>query len=249
MRDSNAAGHATRVRAAVAKPLYGQVRDLVLQRICNGDWQPGATLPNEFELAAEFDVSIGTVRRALETLQNTGVVVRKQGRGTFVASKGAQAIEQKFHCLRSLGGQVLELSYRLSDRQVRPSTAEERAKLHLPQFSDVVAITQNVFNARRHVGVEIAVLSSAFSSCLCDDWPGEEHLYHRLAALGHLVARVDDIVRAAPGGLLGDSQPGRGVSVMLHVERMAFDQEGTPVEMRSSRYVGSEVQWSSTDRR
>ncbi len=91
-------------RAAVSKPLYGQVRELLLGRIGRGEWSPGESLPNEFVLASQFEVSVGTIRRAIEGLEDSGVVVRKQGRGTYISGQGAQALQNKFTNLRSSSG-------------------------------------------------------------------------------------------------------------------------------------------------
>lgn len=69
----------------VAQPLYAQVRERLLQRILGKEWEHGQVLPNEFDLANQFGVSIGTIRKAVEGLEAAKLVVRKQGRGTFVS--------------------------------------------------------------------------------------------------------------------------------------------------------------------
>ena len=66
-------------------PLYRQVKELLLQRVAGGHWKPGDILPSETKLAGEFNVSQGTVRKALEELAAEHLVVRHQGKGTFVA--------------------------------------------------------------------------------------------------------------------------------------------------------------------
>ena len=67
-----------------ARPLYLQVRDVLVQRIVVGHWKPGATLPNETQLAQQLGISIGTVRKALDLMEVERIVTRRQGRGTFV---------------------------------------------------------------------------------------------------------------------------------------------------------------------
>ncbi|HSR54974.1 MAG TPA: GntR family transcriptional regulator, partial [Alphaproteobacteria bacterium] len=69
-------------------PLYRQVKELLLQRVVSGYWKPGEILPSEVKLAAEFNVSQGTVRKALEEMAAEHLVVRHQGKGTFVAARG-----------------------------------------------------------------------------------------------------------------------------------------------------------------
>ncbi len=65
--------------------LFEQVSRKVADCIREGRWKPGEMLPNEVELAAAFAVSQGTMRRALRLLTDSGVLIRQQGRGTFVA--------------------------------------------------------------------------------------------------------------------------------------------------------------------
>lgn len=67
-----------------ALPLYIQVRDVVLEKILSGYWQPGSPIPNEYGLSQELGVSIGTIRKALDILEDEGLLTRKQGRGTYV---------------------------------------------------------------------------------------------------------------------------------------------------------------------
>ena len=67
------------------QPLYKQVEEQVTQLIVEQRWKPGEMLPNEFQLASEFGVSQGTVRKALNSLTSSKILTRKQGIGTFVS--------------------------------------------------------------------------------------------------------------------------------------------------------------------
>src|SRR5215470_18311744 len=66
------------------RPLYAQVRERLIDRIRSGEWKPGQLIANEFDIAAEFGVSQGTARKAISDLASEGLVVRRQGLGTFV---------------------------------------------------------------------------------------------------------------------------------------------------------------------
>ncbi len=68
------------------KPLYLQVRELLVARLDSGEWKPGEAIPSELELASQLQVSPGTVRKAIDTLAADNLLVRRQGRGTFVAT-------------------------------------------------------------------------------------------------------------------------------------------------------------------
>jgi GntR family transcriptional regulator len=68
------------------RPLYLQIRGMLEQSLESGEWQPAAPIPSEQELARRFGVSPGTVRKAIESLAADNLVVRRQGKGTFVAT-------------------------------------------------------------------------------------------------------------------------------------------------------------------
>ena len=68
------------------QPLYQQIKGLLTQRLETGEWRPGQAIPSEQDLAAQFSVSQGTVRKAIDELAGDNLVVRRQGKGTFVAT-------------------------------------------------------------------------------------------------------------------------------------------------------------------
>ena len=73
-------------QAAVYAPLYRQIKDLIVQGLQRGEWKPGEMIPSEMDLAARFPVSHGTVRKAVDELSTENLLVRRQGKGTFVAT-------------------------------------------------------------------------------------------------------------------------------------------------------------------
>ncbi|MEW6764031.1 MAG: GntR family transcriptional regulator [Pseudomonadota bacterium] len=68
------------------RPLYQQIKALITQSLQSGEWKPGELMPSEVELAGRFKVSQGTVRKAIDELAAENLVVRRQGKGTFVAT-------------------------------------------------------------------------------------------------------------------------------------------------------------------
>ena len=66
--------------------LYIRVRAQILETIRSGQWSPGEAIPPEKKLCEMFGVSIGTLRKAVDELTSSGVLIRRQGKGTFVAS-------------------------------------------------------------------------------------------------------------------------------------------------------------------
>src|ERR687889_621769 len=80
-------------------PLYQQIKGLILQSLQAGEWKPGESIPSEMDLAARFRVSQGTVRKAIDELAAENLVVRRQGKGTFVATHSEQHVRSR--CARA----------------------------------------------------------------------------------------------------------------------------------------------------
>ena len=67
-------------------PLYQQIKRLITGSLESGEWKPGEAIPSEVELAGRYGVSQGTVRKAIDELAGENLLVRRQGKGTFVAT-------------------------------------------------------------------------------------------------------------------------------------------------------------------
>ncbi len=72
-------------------PLYKEVRRYVLSRLNSGDWKPGQKIPPELELARQLNVAISTVRAGIKDLAAEGLLIRRQGKGTFVGQHDFQS--------------------------------------------------------------------------------------------------------------------------------------------------------------
>lgn len=77
-------------------PLYQQIKALILVSLRSGEWKPGEVIPSEVELAARFRVSQGTVRKAIDELAAENLLLRRQGKGTFVATHAEQQVQFRF---------------------------------------------------------------------------------------------------------------------------------------------------------
>lgn len=81
-------------------PLYQQVHDLLMEQIISGVWTPGMNIPNEYELSQQFNVSIGTIRSAINLLVDKRVVDRRPGRGTIVLEGLSTSLRKKVTRIR-----------------------------------------------------------------------------------------------------------------------------------------------------
>ncbi len=144
--------------ALTPQPLYGQVRQALIDRIRNGEWMVGDSLPNETFLAQRFGVSVGTVRKAIEGLENNGLVKRIQGRGTYVAGVGSHVLKEKFARIRDAAGDARNASYELLS--VRRMEAPAIVTANVPSWSDedVLEVKQQLLLSAEIVGVETSYL-------------------------------------------------------------------------------------------
>lgn len=121
-------------------PLYKEVERLLTRSLAAGEWAPGVALPSETRLAERYRVSIGTVRKAIDALVAGRILVRHQGRGTFVASHNARRmLFHFFHIVPSGGGKEQPETELLSFERAR-ADAERAARLDIAPGAPVLRI-------------------------------------------------------------------------------------------------------------
>jgi len=118
-------------RSAVFAPLYRQIRHLLVESLRRGEWMPGAAIPSETELASRFQVSQGTVRKAIDELASENLLVRRQGKGTFVAPHQEPRAQYRFLRLAPDRGEAVSASSRFLECGRVRGGAEITARLGL----------------------------------------------------------------------------------------------------------------------
>ena len=109
-------------------PLYQRLRDEMLGKIAAGEWLPGEAIPTEAELTRHYGVAVGTVRKAVETLVAEGLLLRAQGRGTFVRRPNFDGSLFRFFRQVNASGQSQVPQSRILDcRQVPADAAASQA--------------------------------------------------------------------------------------------------------------------------
>jgi GntR family transcriptional regulator len=219
------------------KPLYAKVREILIDRIKSGGWKPGQLIPNEFEVAAEFGVSQGTARKAIDTLAADGLVIRRQGKGTYVVEHTpAQVLFRFFHVYDENGRQALPDSPSVRPRVI-VATPEQRAILELEEGAKVIQIDRDRTCGGRAFSVETIALPEALFPMLAAVDAVPNTLYDMFQSkYGILVGRADDKLTAiaatkTDAALLGIA-PG---APLLQIDRITYDIDGRPIEWRVSR--------------
>lgn len=157
---------------AVAKPRYQQLKEMIIDRISNGELQPLDRVPSENELVEAMKVSRMTANRALRELNDEGYVNRVPGRGTFVADMRARSHALEVH---NIADEIEQRGHSHSSEVIRASRQHARGELaralHVEQGSDVFHLLLVHFENGIAVQVEDRhVLSDFAPECLDQDF-------------------------------------------------------------------------------
>jgi len=226
----------TPTRTAAFSPLYQQIKTLLLQSLARGEWKPGAAIPSEVELAARYQVSQGTVRKAVDELAAENLLLRRQGKGTFVATHHEAAVRFRFLRLVPDDGRARVSGSRVLDCSRQKATSEVAAPLGLRAGDPLINIRRLLaFDGAPTILDDIWLPAALFPTLTVDvlaRWKGP--LYSLFETeFGVSMVRAEEKIRAvaapAPAAALLEVEP--GVPLLL-VERVSYTYGDQPVEVR-----------------
>ena len=219
-----------------SRPLYAQVRDRLIERIKSGQWKPGQLIPNEFEIAAEFGVSQGTARKAIGELASERLLLRRQGRGTFVVEHTPDHVLFRFFNVFDPDGRAVIPDSRNTAWTLERATSEERSHLGLARGARVVRITRTRTRAGKAFIVETIALPEARFPGLVDRTELPNTLYDLFQkAYGTLVMRTDDRISAVAADAKAAEVLGVATgAALLKIDRLSFTLHDAPIEWRVS---------------
>jgi GntR family transcriptional regulator len=220
-------------KALINRPLYLQLRDALVQRIANGDWRPGAAIPNEANLAEEFGVSPGTMRKALDLLEAERLLTRKQGRGTFINDPASDGLAVRFSNIRNASGHRITGDVRVGSLVQAPATDSEIAHLCLQRPDEVYRVRR----FRSHNGRLYMIEDAALPAALFPGLVQQPSLADRVVGLarhyGVLLARSQERVSiASPEKVITDALGHPAGAFVLRLDRVVFSRDGRPIEWR-----------------
>jgi GntR family transcriptional regulator len=221
-------------------PLYRQIKGLILQSLDGGEWRPGEVIPSESELALRFGVSQGTVRKAVDELAAENYLLRRQGKGTFVASHSDPRAFFRFLRLQKLNGEF-EPSRSVPLECWRAKAGQEAARMLGIQLGDSIIIVRRVlqFSGKPVVLDEIYLRGDTFAGLTLDalmEWQGS--LYSLFESrFGVRMVRASERLRAvAADRTAADLLHVVEGSPLLSVERVSYSYGDGPVEWRRGLY-------------
>jgi GntR family transcriptional regulator len=224
-------------------PLYQQIKILILKSLQAGEWKPGDPIPSEMELAARFRVSQGTVRKAIDELAAENLVVRRQGKGTFVATHAEQHVQYRFLRLMPDSGDLQ--SEGPAERQIidckRARASAEIARPLALRPGDAVFQLRRVlsFQGAPTILEDVWLPGGPFKGLTAERLATHHGPMYALfeTEFGVRMVRAEEKIRAVAadatsarllGGAAGDP--------LLSVERIAYTYNDIPMELRRGLY-------------
>lgn len=227
--------------APTFSPLYQQIKHLIVASLEAAEWRPGEAIPSELELAARYGVSQGTVRKAIDDLAAENLLVRRQGKGTFVATHSEARTAYRFLRLQPDSGEDEPYpgSRLLECKRVRAS-AELARLLDLKPSEGIVSVRRVlVFGGEPTVLDEISLPGALFKGLTPAKFHAHKGSMYRLfeTEFGMRMIRADEKLRAVAAE--ADTATALQVTIgtpLLCVERVAFTYGDRPVEFRRGFY-------------
>ena len=234
----------------LAGPLYKDVKRQLMEVLTRGEWKAGEAIPSERRLAERYGISIGTVRKAIDELVAENILIRQQGRGTYVASHNRdRLLFYFFHIVPEQGPKeypeirLLSFARAKADRMAA-AAARDRARRPGAAHSQCALARRRAGDHRRHHAPRGA-LPGAHREAL--PRPAIDHLQPLPGSLRHL-GGADQRAAARRGRrrrtatLLGVARD----APLLQIRRLALTYNDVPVELRISLVNTARTSTSAT---
>lgn len=218
------------------RPLYEQIKILLTQSLIAGEWRPGESIPSEIELAGRFRVSQGTVRKAIDDLAADNILVRRQGKGTFVATHAEPQVRHRFLRVIADSSEREPVESRLVECKRSKVHAVIGKALGLRAGSSTITIKRLlIFSGQPMIFDEIVLPEPMFKGLNGEKITAYKSSYYNLyeSEYGVRMIRAEERLKA----VIADSESARLLQVksgapLLRVDRIAYTYDDRPVEWR-----------------
>jgi GntR family transcriptional regulator len=222
-------------------PLYQQIKDLLLKQLDDGVWKSGQVLPSEMELAAQMDVSQGTVRKAIDELVAENLLVRHQGKGTYVATHSAEGVPHRFLRLRPNIGERQPADSTVLSCTLSTPSANIALDLDLPPDTQAILVERVLsFSDKATVFEKVWLNQTLFPGITTERLTQMGKTFYAILEtdFGVRATRAEEQIRAAiaPAEVLKILDLKKGEPV-LQVTRISYSYKQQVVDVRESWYV------------
>jgi GntR family transcriptional regulator len=213
-------------------PLYLQVANKLSSAINSGLWQADEALPSERVLCEVLDISRVTARKAMDILFDQGLIVRRQGSGTYIAPRLVQPLSRLTSFSEEIRSRGFTPTSRWLSREVGIASQEEVLRLGLSPAASVARLRRLRMADETVMAVETSVLPSRY---LAEPHKVGDSLYAWMDAHGVSVVRALQHIKAINASdelaQLAGIAPG---TAMLMMTRIGYLDSGLPVELTHS---------------
>lgn len=215
------------------KALYDQVVDEFARRIVSGEWKPGPSIPSEQELAQELQLSVGTIRKALDILESRYLISRRRGRGTFVVDHSADQVPTRFTKLRQDAFGAANCAAIVRRAGLEECNSEERERLKIGDDETCIRVELvRTLGAQIYMTEKASLPARLFPRFLeIDPTPARITEIARLNGLLAFSAVEQVSVRPLPEQEALDLELPAGTAV-LFIDRIVRNEKGRPIEWR-----------------
>ena len=215
------------------RPLYLQLREALLERIAAGQWKAGNAIPNEADLARDFGVSPGTMRKALDLLEAQRVLTRRQGRGTFINDQNSAEMAQRYNKLRGPDGRPVVAEPEVGPIGEAAATEQDVRRLGLEPQARVYRFTRTYFREHRAFMMDEVVVPAAIFPGLEKQREVATDVVTLAQRYGLLTGSAAERITTGPADAIRagifNVAPG---APLLNFDRVVFELNGLPLEWR-----------------
>jgi len=227
-------------------PLYYQLKEIFRFWISSGKFNSDGRFPSESELQERFSVSRMTVRRALSELVNEGLLIREQGRGSFVVQPRVQdQLRRLTSFTEDMQLRGLPTKSKITDFQVVTDEAVA-AKMEIPADEELIRLQRLRFVKKEPIAIQTAFIRHQFCPNLVEQGLVDGSLYKTLEErYGLRLGRAVQTIEAKPADEYEEKmlKVKIGQSV-LGLERLTYLQDGQPIEYVRSTYRGDRYRFT-----
>ena len=224
-------------------PLYQQIKSLITQSLQSGEWKPGELIPSEIELAARFKVSQGTVRKAIDELSAENLVVRRQGKGTFVATHHEARSQFRFLRLAPDEGVPHYPENKIIEVRRLRAPAEVARLLEIKSGDSVVFIRRvQSFSGVPTILDDLwlpGVIFKGLTAERLNEYKGPMYGLFETEFGTHMIRASEQIRAVCADNVVSDLLAIAVGTPLLNVERVSFTYGDKPVELRRGLYLTS----------
>lgn len=220
----------------IFQPLYQQIKALLTKSLISGEWGAGTAIPSEMELASRYGVSQGTVRKAIDELAAENIVVRRQGKGTYVATHSEEKVKLRFLRLVAADGSQELLDNKLLSCERSKASAEIARLLSIKTGSAVIEIKRLLLFANKPQILDRIILPAAsFKGVTAERiefFNGSMYRMYETMLGIHMVRSEERLTAVGADAETAAALRLKAGTPLLSIERVSYTYGDKPLEWR-----------------